>query len=156
MFLPCINTFDHCVVLLQVPKWFWLLQIIFARPKIYLHTVTAQNILGQGISVVQDLHLKSSKLKRKLLRLQKSEQWTVKANEALSSAFESSLEVLVWVRTSYEPSNQTRYINITFILKAKNRTRWISLEQVKDWNFPCNNLLLRLNHPWKFFFHVKI
>ena len=36
-----------CLVLLQVPKCFVLVQIFFARPKIYLHIVAVTNILCQ-------------------------------------------------------------------------------------------------------------
>ena len=36
-----------CLVLLQVPKCFGLVQIFCARPKIYLHIVAVINILGQ-------------------------------------------------------------------------------------------------------------
>ena len=38
---------DLCLVLLQVPKCFVLVQIFWARPKIYLHIVPATNILCQ-------------------------------------------------------------------------------------------------------------
>ena len=38
---------DLCLVLLQVPKCFGLVQIFCARPKIYLHIVAVTNILCQ-------------------------------------------------------------------------------------------------------------
>ena len=38
---------DWCLVLLQVPKCFVLIQIFCARPKIYLHIVAVTNILCQ-------------------------------------------------------------------------------------------------------------
>ena len=38
---------DLCLVLLQVPKCFGLVQIFHARPKIYLHIVAVTNILCQ-------------------------------------------------------------------------------------------------------------
>ena len=41
------NVYLICLVLLQVPKCFGLLQIFCARPKIYLHFVAVTNILCQ-------------------------------------------------------------------------------------------------------------
>ena len=38
---------DYCLVLLQFPKCFGLVQIFCARPKIYLHIVAVTNILCQ-------------------------------------------------------------------------------------------------------------
>ena len=41
------RTSDLCLVILQVPKCFGLVQIFCARPKIYLHIVAVTNIFGQ-------------------------------------------------------------------------------------------------------------
>jgi hypothetical protein len=46
-------TFDLCLVLLQVPKCFGLVQIFCAKPKVYLHIVAVTNILCQ---TKNDLH----------------------------------------------------------------------------------------------------
>ena len=42
-----VNKVNICLVLLQVPKCFELVQIFCARPKIYLHIVAITNILCQ-------------------------------------------------------------------------------------------------------------
>ena len=42
----CFVASDCCLVLLQVPKCFGLVQIFCARPKIYLHIVAVSNILS--------------------------------------------------------------------------------------------------------------
>ena len=46
-FFPFIFTTYLCLVLLQVPKCFGLVQFFCARPKLYLHIVVVTNILCQ-------------------------------------------------------------------------------------------------------------
>ena len=45
--LYIVSQWHKCLVLLQVPKCFGLVQIFCARPKIYLHIVAVTNILCQ-------------------------------------------------------------------------------------------------------------
>ena len=43
--IMCSSYVDICLVLLQVPKYFVLVQIFCARPKMYLHIVAVQGLL---------------------------------------------------------------------------------------------------------------
>ena len=44
-----------CLVLLQVPKWFGLVQIFCAKPKIYLHIVAVTKIFKEALNAVKFL-----------------------------------------------------------------------------------------------------
>ena len=75
--------------------------------------------------------------------------WLVSSKWDPATAFESSEEVLIWVRISYE----SYWVHLQKLKKyyfvARN-----SLEQVKDWKFPSDNCIWI--HQWKFWFRYQL